>query len=93
MALSKKPKTNKSEEDEAFKKLLDDFIKDFDAEEVKSEEELEFGDLDDDDEGVEIGDYTLYCDVNDSTKEFPVEGMIPFIVPAEGRYVHIDIEL
>ena len=35
MALSKKPKTNKSESDEEFKRLLDDFIKDFDAEEVK----------------------------------------------------------
>ena len=93
MALSKKPKTNKSESDEEFKRLLDDFIKDFDAEEVKSEEELEFGDLDDDDEGVAIGDYTLYCDVNDSTKELPVEGMIPFIVPAEDKYIHIDIEL
>jgi len=49
MALNKKNKTNKEVSDEEFKMMLDDFIKDFDAEEVKSEEELEFGDTGDDD--------------------------------------------
>ena len=93
MAKNKKTETNKDEGKDEFEKLLNEFIIDFDAEEVKSEEELEFGDTDEDEEGVEIGDYCLYCDVNDSKAELPVEGMIPFIVPAEDVYVHVDLEL
>ena len=71
--------------DEEFQKLLDSFISDFDAEEVKSET--------DEDAAIEIGGYRIYCDINDTKAELPVEGMIPFIVPEEGKYVHIDIEL
>ena len=92
MALEKKPKKQNNEENAEFNMLLNDFIKEFDAEEVKSEEELEYRDLDKE-EGVRMKDYCLHCDVNDSKAEFPVYGMIPFIVPEEDKYVHIDLVL
>jgi len=47
----------------------------------------------DGEEGVRIGDYRLFCDVNDSKSEFPVERRIPFVIPEEGKYLHIDLEL
>lgn len=95
------------EEDEGddgdmFEHLLNTFIKDIDKSELKSEDDLEFGNLDDDDdeddeEEIEVivwpGGYRLYCDVNDSKAELPVECVIQTIVPREGDYLHIDIEL
>jgi len=97
MALFKKSNPQENVADEDFKRLLDDFMKDIDGQ-IISEEKLEFGDLDDGDEeertqGVEWpGGYKLYCDENDSQAEFPVEGVIRHIKPAEGHYLHIDIE-
>lgn len=99
MALFKKSKLpHEAEDDEEFKRLLDDFIKDIDGE-VISEEKLEFGDLDDEDEEERAepadfpGGYRIYCDENDSQAELPVEGVIRHIKPTEGHYLHIDIEI
>ena len=98
MALFKKPNSHVDEDDEEFKRLLDDFIKDIDGE-VISEEKLEFGDLDDEDEEdrgeavVFPGGYRIYCDENDSPAELPVEGVIHHIKPEEGHYLHIDLEI
>ena len=38
-------------------------------------------------DAVEVGGYRLFCDVNDSTDELPVEGMIPFIVAVAGLVI------
>lgn len=90
------------DDDDMFEHLLNTFIKDIDKSELKSEDELEFGNLDDDDdeddeEEIEVivwpGGYRLYCDVNDSKAELPVECVIQTIEPREGDYLHIDIEL
>ena len=91
------------DDDDMFEHLLNSFIKDIDKSDFKSEDELEFGDLDDNDdeddneEEIEVivwpGDYRLYCDVNDSKAELPVECVIQTIKPREGDYLHIDIEL
>lgn len=52
-----------------------------------NEDILEFGaDLFDD-------DYNIYCDANDSRNEFLVESLISSLVPAEGQYIHIDVEI
>lgn len=54
-----------------------------------NEDILEFGaDLFDDDD-----DYNIYCDANDSRNEFLVESLISSLVPAEGQYIHIDVEI
>ena len=93
---------DEGDDDDMFEHLLNTFIKDIDKSELKSEDELEFGNLDDDDdeddeEEIEVivwpGGYRLYCDVNDSKAELPVECVIQTIVPREGDYLHIDIEL
>ena len=87
MALFKKPNAEMNGDDEEFNRLLDDFIKDLDGD-IISEEKLEFG------EGIVWpGGYTIYCDENDSPAEYPVEGVIRHIRPAEGHFLHIDIEL
>lgn len=100
MARFKKPNSAKNEEDGEFKRLLDDFIKDIDGE-VISEEKLEFGDLDDDDEkehesmdGFELpGGYRIYCEENESQAQLPVKGTIHSIWLTEGHFLHIDIGL
>ena len=93
---------DEGDDDDMFEHLLNTFIKDIDKSELKSEDELEFGNLDDDDdeddeEEIEVivwpGGYRLYCDVNDSKAELPVECVVQTIEPREGDYLHIDIEL
>jgi len=93
MAQSKKPNSPKNE-DEEFNRLLDEFIKDMDGE-LLSEDELEFGKLDDEtSDSVDcIGGYRIFCDENESEAELPVERVIRKIKPAEGHFLHIDIEL
>ena len=62
--------------DEAFERLLDDFIK------------TEMGK--DADEDKPIG-YDLLCCVDESQSEFPVHGVVEEIVPERGQYVHVDL--
>lgn len=50
-----------------------------------------------DDEDIEVivwpDGYRLYCEVNNSRAELPVEGVVREFCPAEGLFLHIDIEL
>ena len=45
------------------------------------------------DGSLKMGDYYLYCSMNGSKAELPVEGVLQTFSPAEGQYVHIDLEL
>ena len=89
-------------EEDMFEHLLNSFIKGSDEPERTNEDILEFGDLDeddedDDDEDIEVivwpDGYRFYCEVNNSMAELPVEGVVRHFRPAEGLYLHIDIEL
>lgn len=98
---NEKDEDEDDENDDMFEHLLNTFLKDTDKSEFKSEDELEFGKLYDDDEEAEEeievivwpDGYRLYCDENDSKAELPVEHVIQTIYPKEGHYLHIDIEL
>lgn len=99
MALFKKPKPEGEGGKDDFKSLIDEFIKEMDGE-VIGEDELEFGKLDDDEYekdctgGFELpGGYYIYCCENESQAQLPVHGIIHHIKPAEGHYLHIDIEI
>ena len=90
------------DEEDMFEHLLNSFIKGSDEPERTNEDILEFGDLDeddedDDDEDIEVivwpDGYRFYCEVNNSMAELPVEGVVRHFRPAEGLYLHIDIEL
>lgn len=90
------------DDDDMFEHLLNSFIKGSDEPERTNEDILEFGDLDDDDEDDDDEDievivwpdgYRFYCEVNNSMAELPVEGVVRHFRPAEGLYLHIDIEL
>ena len=90
------------DEEDMFEHLLNSFIKGSDEPERTNEDILEFGDLDDDDEDDDDEDievivwpdgYRFYCEVNNSMAELPVEGVVRHFRPAEGLYLHIDIEL
>ena len=101
MSLFKKPDLGKKEENEEFKLLIDECMKDIDGD-IISEEKLESGETDSDEEGdaesreagFEWGDgYRIHCDENDSDELQPVSGRINYLIPAEGYYLHIDIEM
>ena len=98
MALFKKPNSEVDVEDEEFRRLLDEFMKDIDGE-VISEEKLEFGNLDDEKEversdGYELtSGYRLFCEENESQELLPVKGVIQSIQLKEGHFLHIDIEI
>ena len=90
------------DEEDMFEHLLNSFIKGSDEPERTNEDILEFGDLDDDDEDDDDEDievivwpdgYRFYCEANNSMAELPVEGVVRHFRPAEGLYLHIDIEL
>ena len=95
--------TDKEEdEDDEFNQLLNLFISDNEDDEPSEDD-------DEDDEEVEIeiedskeeeirciewpGGYNLYCEVNDSKAELPVRGLVDTITIAEGKFLHVDIEL
>lgn len=99
MALFKKPNPQKDEEDDEFEKLLNSYMAN---EDLSHEEELEFGDLDDEEEstvgcaeGFEWpGGYRIFTEINESQAELPVGGAVIHPVrPREGQYLHIDLEI
>ena len=75
------PSADEENEEDALERELESMLDD-PVSNVRYVDALEF-----------VGGYRLYCCVNMDPDELPVEGVISQIIPVEGEFLHVDLEL